>query len=360
MSQHYETNSKVNDSNFKSFTYQEILSQPEVWQATLTALNARRDEIRTWFNLPVDDVIFTGCGSTYYLSLHNAVVWQALTGTNARGIPASEIWLFPGIHLTKARYLLVAVSRSASTTETLLAVKTFKEKIKRDPIVISCYPDRALSRSANLLLVAEQAAEVSVAQTRSFTSMSISASYLAGVAAGRKDFIAELNSLPAALKRVFEENIGAVEVAGKDMHSTNFIFLGSGANYGIACEAMIKMKEISLSHSEAFHFMELRHGPKSVVGSDTMVVGFVGDTARQEEAKVLAEMESLGAKILTLGEAVGDLPGTIKIDLESGIGELARGVLALPVVQLLACFRAEEKGLDPDSPKNLTQFVQLN
>jgi glucosamine--fructose-6-phosphate aminotransferase (isomerizing) len=122
---------------------------------------------------------------------------------------------------------------------------------------------------------------------------------------------------------------------------------------------MLKMKEMSLSPSEAFHFLEFRHGPKSVVAPGTLVIGLLSDAAYIEEIKVLAEMRALGAKVLALVENNEDLPADYVVELHSGVRELHRSVLFLPVLQLLAFYRSVEKGLDPDRPNNLDAVVRL-
>src|SRR5690606_13567687 len=82
-------------------------------------------------------------------------------------------------------------------------------------------------------------------------------------------------------------------------------YLGSGALYGLACEAMLKMKEMSLTHAEAFHTLEFRHGPKSMVDSETLIVGLL-DGQNEIELAVIEEMRALGATTITLSQAAGD------------------------------------------------------
>ncbi len=106
--------------------------------------------------------------------------------------------------------------------------------------------------------------------------------------------------------------------------------------YGLAAEAMLKMKEMSLSASEVFHFLEFRHGPMSVVGPGTCLIGLVNDDTRDQELKVLSEMRALGASTVALVEWAAGLPADAAdyvVELRSGVGALARGALLLPVLQ---------------------------
>jgi glucosamine--fructose-6-phosphate aminotransferase (isomerizing) len=140
---------------------------------------------------------------------------------------------------------------------------------------------------------------------------------------------------------------------GENLNFGRFYFLGSGIRHGLACEANLKMKEMTLTHSEPFHFLEFRHGPMSMVNQNAVVVGMLSESNLGHEKAVLNEMQTLGGKTVALAEAGAD------ISFESQIPESARGVLYLPVLQLMAFYRSLAKGLNPDRPKNLTAVVQL-
>ena len=136
----------------------------------------------------------------------------------------------------------------------------------------------------------------------------------------------------------------------------------SGPLYGLANEAMLKVKEMSLSHAEAYHFLEFRHGPMSMVDGHTLVVGLVSDTACEHEIRLLQEMEGLGARTFVVVEEVSRLgkwrPSYVA-ELRSGLGEWERTPLYLPILQRLAYHRAVTKGLDPDHPRHLQAVVDL-
>lgn len=340
-------------------TYQEIISQGEVWKATLQGFETQFQAARELFRLPFDEVIFTGCGSTYYLSLAAAATWQALTGIRARGVPASELWLFPQSILTSRRTLLVAVSRSGETSETLRALDVFRQMNGHDILAVTVYPDRALAQRAPHVLVTKCAEEESVAQTRSFSSMFLLTQAAACGAAGNAEAWSALSTVPQYIEPLLSRYESLSQSLAKDRNLERFVFLGSGANYGLACEAMLKMKEMSLSSSEAFHFMEFRHGPKSVVAPGTLLVGLLSDTAYSEEIKVLQEMRNLGATVLALVDKDQNTPADFVVEVNSGVAELQRGALYLPVLQLLAYYRACERGLNPDRPTNLDAVVRL-
>lgn len=335
---------------FKDFaTYREIKSQTEAW--------AQASDVASGLSLPMagdyDQVLFTGCGSTYYLSLAAAALYQELTGCPARAVPGGELVLNPKTVLSDQKTLLVAVSRSGTTSETLKAVENFRAGKRGDVLVISNH-EEALSGFADVSLVIEKGQEESVAQTRAFASMYVAASALCARMAGRNDLVEAITILP----EIGNQIMGKYEIFAKDIGQNldfdRFYFLGSGIRYGLACEVNLKMKEMTLTHGEPFHFLEFRHGPMSMVNQSAVVVGLLSEENQTHEAKVLSEMKTLGGTVISVGERDAD------IQFDSGIPESVRGVLYLPVLQLMAFYRSFAKGLNPDKPNHLTSVVQLD
>jgi glutamine---fructose-6-phosphate transaminase (isomerizing) len=331
-------------------TYNEIKSQPQAWAETLDMLARRKDEWLSFFKEGnFDSVILTGCGSMYYMPLAASVIWQELTKLNARALPGSETWLNPGLIPAAARPLLIAVSRSGTTTETIRATRAFSGKT----VTVSCYPEAELPTigSFNLLITAGQ--ETSVAQTRAFSTLYLATLTLAVFASGRDDLWQELQSLPALAEKLINRYEPLAEEVGKDLALDRFYFLGSGLRYGLASEVNLKMKEMTLTHSEPFHFLEYRHGPKAMITPSALVVGLLSDAQREQEEAVLKDMRLLGGRTLSIAESGAD------VELDSGLSEIARSLLYLPIPQLIAFQRSVAKGLNPDLPENLTAVVEL-
>jgi glucosamine--fructose-6-phosphate aminotransferase (isomerizing) len=342
------------------YTFREITSQPAIWSEVIQSFFARQDQVFAAHQaLAPDKVLFIGCGSTYYLSQVAAALFQGLTEIPAKAAPSSELLLFPEQTITNPeRTLLVAISRSGTTTETLQAVSHFRRMGGLAVWVISCYPQSELVQSSDLTLLAEVAHEQSVAQTRSFSSMLILAQALAATVGGKD--ITALASLPGRLNGLFKNTADQLEALGQRLDLERIFFLGSGYQYGIANEAMLKMKEMSLTNSEAFHFLEFRHGPMSMVTQEALVVGLFSDGALVHEGRVLTEMSALGAHTLGLNSAPdSSYEYNIAYDTHA-LPPWALPVLFLPPLQLLAYHRSISKGLDPDNPRNLEAVVSLD
>lgn len=339
------------------YTYPEILYQSEAWTATLDEAQRRAASLTPWLRRSWTETLFTGCGSPHYISHSAAVIWRAWTGRPARAFPASELWLAPDLVLPQPGSLLVATSRSGETTETLRAIDRYSAKHGEDWLAITCDAESALGRRAPQVLVTRKAEEQSIAQTRSFSTMLLLTQALAALAGGRS--LDSLAALPTHAERLIQEYEPLTQSLAYAPSLQRFTFLGSGVNYGLACEAMLKMKEMSLAPSEAFHTLEFRHGPKSVVGPDMLVVGLVSEATRAPELAVLAEMRDLGATVLALSETSRGVKADYVVELDCGLDDITRVPLLLPVLQLLAYHHAMAKGLDPDRPTNLDAVVKL-
>lgn len=337
------------------FTAGEISTQPEAWAAGLEVLAARQQDLASfWRKGGYDQVVFIGCGSTYYLALSAATLVQTLTDVPARGLPSSEVWLSTPSFISNRRTLLVAISRSGATTETLRACETFREEHGTALLTLSCYPDAPLASLGDLNLVLPSGQEQSVAQTRSFSTLFLSTTALATIWGGSRDVRGNLGRLPALCRAVLDSpSLQAVRDLGRDPALDRFYFLGSGPRYGLACELSLKMKEMSLSHSEPFHFMEFRHGPMSMAAGSALLVGLVSESNRSYETRVLDEMRAHGAHVLAIGEH------DLDVALESHLDDLLRNSLYLPVGQTLALEHALSKMLNPDAPANLGAVVRL-
>ncbi len=335
-------------------TYNEIASQPQAWQEAWQVVQEQAaDLLSLWDQGQYAQVVLTGCGSSYYQAQAVATLFQTLTGCPARAVPAGEAVMYPEAFYAAGRTLLIAISRSAETSEVIWAVQAFKATGRGEVIVLTNYGDRPLAALGDLLIDLPGGQEQSIAQTRSFAGMYVAGMSMSALLAGRADLLQAMASLPQIGQRLMARYESLAQAWGGDLGLDRFYFLGSGPRYGLACEANLKMKEMSLTHSEPFHFLEFRHGPKSMVGATAAVIGLLSDAHRNAEMAVLSEMAGMGGRTLSLGEADAD------VSFESGVPEVLRGVLYLPVLQWMAWYRARAKGLNPDCPHNLDAVVKL-
>ena len=174
------------------------------------------------------------------------------------------------------------------------------------------------------------------------------------LASGQTKKLEAMQHLPAIGDRLIAHYKALADELGANLTHDRFYFLGNAGRYGLACEVNLKMKEMTLTHSEPFHFMDFRHGPMSMVNEKAVVVGLLSEKNRVQEQMVLDEMAVLGAEVISLGEK------DARIVFSSGLDEEITGVLNLPILQLMACKRSLAKGLNPDRPNNLSAVVNWN
>ncbi|MBC7218006.1 MAG: SIS domain-containing protein [Candidatus Caldatribacterium sp.] len=340
-------------------TYHEIRRQPITWREVLGYLESKREELLAFLSSGYKEALFAGCGSSYNLALTAAYLWQKFTRERARGVPSSEVFLFPeGVFLPEERYLFVGISRSGETTETVKAVAYFKEHFGGKAIGITCQEGSSLARLADCSIVLSSAAEQSVVMTQSFSSMLLALLFLAMAKSGMPT--SDLNALPETLELLISRYEAVVKNLAEHGSFTKFIFLGNGPLYGIAWEGSLKLKEMSLTPTETFHFLEFRHGPKSIVDEETLLIALTSQSAFDMEKEVILEMVRLGATVLHLG--LEHLPSPKVVEVlydEKSVSPIFLPLLDVVFLQLLGYFRAKKRGLDPDNPKNLTKVVVL-
>jgi glucosamine--fructose-6-phosphate aminotransferase (isomerizing) len=345
-----------------SFTLQEIESQPKAWKSTLRVFDGMKGEVQKLFHsVKFDRIVVCGCGSTYYFAHSTAQHLSLHTTHQIFAFPSSEVWLLPGIFPVEGTMVL-AVSRSGTTTETLRAVERFRNDGGGTVVTITCHPESPLASMADLVLAAPDAQERSVVQTRSFTSMYLLMMAITYTLGGQEDLLAQLNLLPGALEALVSEHHALPSEWGIDLGYQKVFFLGTGPLYGLACEAMLKLKEMSLTWTETYHTLEIRHGPMSLVDDQTLVIGLISDSATQTELDVLRDMGNLGADVAMFsgdGVVPGSWEPTWHITVPDSLDEWVRGPLYLAFLHRLGYHRAVAKGLDPDLPTNLSQVIKL-
>jgi glucosamine--fructose-6-phosphate aminotransferase (isomerizing) len=283
-----------------------------------------------------------------------ATLFQSMTGVLARAKPSSELLMFPESILCDGRVLLVASSRSGTTSETLKIVKDFKEMDRGDVIVVTNYSSSPLALMGDISIAIDKGQEKSVAQTRSFASMYMALSAIAHKMGRNGDFSDNKDRLISVGNALIKNYDDLAKTTSEDRSVKQVFYLGSGARYGLAHEVSLKLKEMSQTVTEAYHFFEFRHGPISLIDKDALVVGLVSEQAFDLEKAVMGEVAELGARTITIGESNTD------IAFNSQIPESARGVLYLPVLQLLAYYRALFLNKNPDGPRNITSVVELD
>lgn len=344
-------------------TLSELLSQPQCWAQCLQELRTSGEIEAALGRLPArDDWLFIGCGSSFYVAQAAATSWTALTGQRARAIPASELLLFPRVALSGPASQPVLISRSGRTSEVLRAAEILESKENVRTLAITCVAGQQLEGIATATLHLLAADEQSMVMTRSFTSMLLGLQALAATAGGQTAFLSSLEDLPALAQSMLAPLPSRIRPFVDGHAFLDYVFLAQGPFYGIASEAMLKVKEMSCSYAQVFHTLEFRHGPKSIVSPETLVSFFLSESGYEAEREVLEEVKGLGASTLVVANTSDDRArraADLLVELNLDAPEYARLTSYVFVGQLLGLFTGLKKGLDPDRPRNLSRAVVL-
>lgn len=342
-------------------TYKEIYGQPVSFQAvndTLDTIFKTLDEV---FAEKYDEVIFTGCGTSLYLAQASAHAFSTCTGISAKGMCCSELYYFPETYVGNGKKVLVVpMTRKSYTTEVRMAIDKVRSYPGVKSLAITCDADS--SKYNDYMLLSPETPEDSVIMTRSFTSMIYLAVVMSYYVGGKKEKIEQLKDYAANAESFLKATDEmAKKIVAEHPECNLFITLGQGINYGIANECMNKMKEMSLSNSEAYYTLEYRHGPMSLVDDKTLIILLGNEDTVDGDAKLLTQMKEYGAKVLAIGNNASkdftDVDYTL--DMPYGYDSLQNAPIIGFIGQLIGYYVAELKNLNADSPRHLTQAIVI-
>ncbi len=334
-------------------TEQEIRTQPRVWAETLGMLPGYRLRLtELWHSVAADRILLTGCGSSYHVALSAAYLLQSALHVPCQALPSSEVlFVDKGMELGSRPPLVIAISRSGETTETVWALDRLRAR-GAATIALTCSEGGALSRASDLSITVP-VQEHSVVMTASFTSMLLA---LAAFGATLSDDANALETLRRAPDLAADDLPALVDHARAfaDAAPHMYAYLGSGALYGIASEGALKMTEMALVPGYAYHTLEYLHGPKAAVSPQTVIIGLLTGAGSPYEARVLRHLADLGAAVMVMGGQVESLPA-VRFTAESDT--VPAMLLAVVWMQLLALSVARMRGVDPDTPRFLEPVV---
>jgi glutamine---fructose-6-phosphate transaminase (isomerizing) len=343
----------------------EILSQPQFWGACLEQLRASgfTESVRPSFD-GASEWIFIGCGSSYYIALAAAATWSAITGVSARAIPASEILLFPETALPgNEKRVAVLISRSGRTSETVSAAEFLRSKHIVRTLTVTGTQNELLEKFTHNTLPLLPSDEQSTVMTRSFTSMLLGLQSLAASWAGNQAFLDGLDKMAAMSETILKNLHPQIQDFVEAHEFADYVCLGQGPFYGLACETALKVTEMSCSYAQSFHTLEFRHGPKSIVSPETLVIFLLSEQGYDAECEVLQEIKNLGGTTIAIANRAdrrAHAASDLLIEFGFTAPELARIAPYVLAGQLLGLHTGLKKGLDPDNPRNLSRVVILN
>ncbi len=317
----------------------------------------------------INGLVILACGTSYHAGMVARYWIESLCGLPCDVEIASEYRYREPYNDPDA--LVVTISQSGETADTLAALQYAKLRGHRHSLSICNVPESALVRASDLRFLTRAGPEIGVASTKAFTTQLAALVLLAMAlakqrghldAARETELLHALRHLPAALQHVLEAEPAIKHWAGVFAKKDHALFLGRGIHYPIAMEGALKLKEITYIHAEAYAAGELKHGPLALVDRNMPVVAVAPKDALLEKLKSnLQEVRARGGELYILADQntriePGD--GVHVIHLTDHAGLLSPILHTVPL-QLLAYHTALQRGTDVDKPRNLAKSVTV-
>jgi glucosamine--fructose-6-phosphate aminotransferase (isomerizing) len=327
----------------------EILSQPDVWRRTLDRMFGKDTPLKRIDALIGDGpVLFTGMGSSYYLSIAAAPMWRHYVGGRARVLSASNVITYPEIcALGFAKGTVFGISRSGETFETRDAVRLLRQTYGWRSIGVTCHASTAVLAESEGSLVLGEAAEISRFTTRALTTTVLALQALAAARTRNSELEGELRRLPDLADGLLARYGALVKDKAAQGGYNRFVYLGQGPYLGFARELMLKTEEIVRVPAEVCETLEYLHGPKYAADASTLVTVILSDTGAQYQFDALAKIKGIGAKVAAVCEkATPEIAADTDfvIELNSGLSDYGRMLLVMPLMQLFIYHRAVAAG----------------
>lgn len=362
--------------NYRHYMQKEIFEQPEALANTLEMIGGARSLQAGLFGgeaatllAGVDSVLILACGTSYHSGLTARYWLESIAGVPSTVEIASEYRYRKSV--PRPSQLVVAISQSGETADTLAALRYAKELGHEKTLALCNVPESAIVRECVLRFITRAGPEIGVASTKAFTTQLAGLFLLTLTLAKARGCLPEqdeacylegLRHLPAAVSKVLalEPQIEQWCQRFADKHHT--LFLGRGMHYPIALEGALKLKEISYIHAEAYPAGELKHGPLALVDKDMPVISVAPNDQLLEKLKSnLQEVKARGGELFVFADADSEIHATEGVNvlrLPEHYGDLSPILHVIPL-QLLSYHVALVKGTDVDKPRNLAKSVTV-
>lgn len=360
-------------AGYKHFMLKEIHEQPRAVTDTLRGRlqHAPADALLDGYELDpakINRLFVLACGTSFHASLVGKYLIESLARIPVEVDLASEFRYRDPI--VKAGDLVVAVSQSGETADTLAAIREAKQK-GATVFSIANVVDSSIPRASNHSLYTHAGPEIGVASTKAFTTQLLALALLAlhlGRRSGQlsesaaQEFVHELTALPAKLSQVLSTAEQLQQLARTYGHARDMLYLGRGPQFPIALEGALKLKEISYIHAEGYAAGEMKHGPIALIDDGLPVLVLAPhDGGYEKVLSNLSEVKARGGKVIAIttegGGAIHSLADHV-VEVPAAHPLLAPILTVVPL-QLFAYYVADFKGTDVDQPRNLAKSVTV-
>jgi glucosamine--fructose-6-phosphate aminotransferase (isomerizing) len=365
----------IDRGQYRHYMLKEIHEQPNAIAETLEGRLAGDRVLEAAFGPQaaavfdsIKSVRIIACGTSFHAAMVARNWFEGLAGVPCTVEVASEFRYRHPVADPDA--LVVAISQSGETADTLAALRATREWGFGPSVAICNVPESSLVREADLTLMTRAGPEIGVASTKAFTTQLVALLLLVTVigrrhrldAAREAAIVEQLQALPRQVEEVLKLDESIRNLAERFADKHHALFLGRGVQYPVAMEGALKLKEISYIHAEAYPAGELKHGPLALVDEEMPVIAVAPNDALLEKLKSnLEEVRARGGELYVFADhASGMNPGErVHVTVVPAGGEHVAPILFSIPLQLLAYHVAVLKGTDVDQPRNLAKSVTV-
>ncbi|NBH74346.1 glutamine--fructose-6-phosphate transaminase (isomerizing) [Rodentibacter pneumotropicus] len=369
-------NDAAEKGKFRHFMQKEIFEQPTALINTMEGRINHNNVIVESIGNGAKDILekvqhiqIVACGTSYNAGMVARYWFEALAGVSCDVEIASEFRYRKFV--TRPNSLLLTLSQSGETADTLAALRLAKEKGYMAAMTICNVAGSSLVRESDLAFMTRAGVEIGVASTKAFTTQ-LAAMLMLVTAIGKlngsisdekeKEIVKALHSLPADIEKglAFDKDIELLAEDFAEKHHA--LFLGRGEYYPIAMEASLKLKEISYIHAESYAAGELKHGPLALIDADMPVIVVAPTNDLLEKVKSnIEEVRARGGQLYVFADKDAGFSETegMKIITMPKVNEIIAPIFYTVPMQLLAYHVALIKGTDVDQPRNLAKAVTV-
>jgi len=345
-----------------SLTYTEMKMQYQALRKTFDYMASIKDDlIKFYKGAAPKSITFIGCGSSYCMCKSAEFSAKVRLGISATTLAAGDLMInYEEYKKMLEGTLIFAPSRSGSTSEVIKAIQKLKTIIDVPVLAVSCVEGSDLSKIVDYSVEIPWAYDDSVCQTRTVTNL-YTADLL--IMAYLSDDTKLIKDIDKAIN-IGNNFMAKYENGIKELAMTDWsyaVMLADGEMEGIASEGSIAFIEIAQVLSHYFHLLDVRHGPMVMINKDTLVVACLSSKDFEYQKALIEDILSRGAKVITYSAEELEKIDGVSLQISSGMG-LDSAVYGIPFIiipQLLAIYKAEQKGINPDNPDGLAAWIKL-
>jgi glucosamine--fructose-6-phosphate aminotransferase (isomerizing) len=348
---------------YEHFMLKEIHETPRVIEDTLVGYVSDIIDLDVSFAAGMSEIVFVACGTSYHAALAGKYIIEKLAGIPVRVEHASE---FNYHHIPLARCLVVGITQSGETADTLEALRKAKGFGAR-VLAITNVLGSSVTRIADHVIYIRAGPEISVAATKSFIAQLVVIYLIAAKLsmlsrAEIERYALDLKLLPEKVQRVLDNENKIREIGELLAGFENVMYVGRGFGFPIALEGALKLKEISYIHAEGYPAGELKHGPFALLGKNTPVVAcVVGDNTYEIMLNNIKEIKARDSLVIAVAdESDEEVERYVDHVIRTpNIHHLFSPITYSVALQLLAYYTAKTRGCEIDRPRNLAKSVTV-